>query len=124
MVLSLGTLAEKERLNRGLNRKTAAAQMGVNPSTLQLFEQGRTMVPNRATMVAVETYYGWRRGVMLELWDKRRDVEFGDVTMDTVQPDKPTGLVKASQLSDQELMAELNFRFLMRDAARNFDFDL
>lgn len=114
MVLSLGTLAEKERLARGMNAKTAAENMGVNPATLRSFEHGRTIVPNRSTMMAIETYYGWRHGVLLELWDKRRELEFGAVTEDLVQQPKPTGLPTAAHLSDADLIAELNFRLIMR----------
>jgi transcriptional regulator with XRE-family HTH domain len=121
MVLSMGTLAEKERLARGLNKKQAAGEMGVNPATLQLFEQGRTTVPNRSTMMAIETFYGWRRGVLLELWDRRRELDFGDVTEDLVKRPKPVGLPTAAHLSDADLMAELNFRLIMRGHGQDDD---
>lgn len=104
------------RKAKGKSKKDAAAAMGLGESTMGSVEWGRSLrAPAATTQRAIETYYGWRLGSIKEIWDKRRELHPSDVTMDLVSPEKPTGLLKASHLTDQELMAELNFRFLMRD---------
>lgn len=119
-LLALGLLAQEAREAKGQNKKIAAAGMGLNDGTLYTLEYGKTKsLPNHGTQQAVESYYGWRRGAIRDLWEKRRELRFEDVSLEMVQPGKPTGILKASHLTDQELMAELNFRFLMRDTRRD-----
>jgi len=117
---ALGLLAQKARNAKGVHKKAAAAAMHLNEGTLYTLEYGKTRsLPNPGTRTSVEAYYGWRHGSIQDLWDMRRDLRFEDVSLELMRPGKPTGLAKASELTDQELMAELNFRFLMRDTRRD-----
>jgi hypothetical protein len=115
-LVALGALAAEARAARGENKKTAAARMGLNEGTLSHLERAlTTRAPTRSTMAVVESYYGWRKGAMQEIWENRREIHAHDVSLAMMLPRPAAGLLKASHLTDQELMAELNFRFLMRD---------
>lgn len=117
MSQALGALVTEARLAKGRHKKEAADEMGIADSTLRQFELGRNnRFPQQGTLNAMEDYFGWRRGAIKEAWDNRRNITAGTLTLDAMLPDKPTGLIKASHLTDAELMAELNFRFLMRDS--------
>lgn len=116
-ILAIATLTREARAATGRDRKTAAREMGLSDGTLQLIEASKnTKPPTPRTQRAIETYYGWRPESLAEVWDNRRNIQPGELTLETMLPPKPAGLVKASHLTDAELMAELNFRFLMRDS--------
>jgi hypothetical protein len=121
----MGALAAEARTALGRTKKKASAEAGIADSTLRAFETAAYLrVPSRDTMRALEVYYGWRTGAMLAIWDNRRSLSPAEVTLASVLPEPeapPAGLLKAQHLTDQELMAELNFRFLMRDNRHQFD---
>jgi hypothetical protein len=92
--------------------------MGINYRTLATLERAELKTakgPLALTTGRVEKYYGWREGSMREFWENRRQYAFGDVTEELFHDEEPQGLVKASQLTDEELINELHFRFIMRD---------
>jgi transcriptional regulator with XRE-family HTH domain len=122
MFVALGALSTEARKLKGRHKKEAAEEMGIADSTLRFFELGKnSRFPQQGTLYAMEEYYGWRRGVIRETWDNRRAIAPGTLTLDMMLPERPKGLLTAAHLSDQELMAELNFRFLMRDNREPFD---
>ncbi|MGZ4659841.1 MAG: helix-turn-helix domain-containing protein [Arthrobacter sp.] len=116
MMLSLGLLVKESRKAKGHHAKQAAAEIGIANSTLRVLESGSSRrMPTTSTLRSIEFYFGWREDSLRECWEKRREIPFGSLTLDMLRPAKPTGVLKASHLTDQELMAELSFRFLMRD---------
>jgi transcriptional regulator with XRE-family HTH domain len=122
MMYSLGLLVKEARKAKGHHGKQAAAEIGIANSTLRFLEGGSSgRMPTKSTLRSIEIYCGWREDSMREAWDKRREIAFGDFGAEMLEPPKPKGLIKASHLTDAELMAELNFRFLMRDNREPFD---
>lgn len=116
MFQTLGSLVTEARRLKGRHKKEAAVEMGIADSTLRFLELGKnSRFPQQGTLNAIEDYFGWRRGVMKDAWNNRRSIAPGTLTLDMMLPEKPAGLLTAAHLTDQELMAELNFRFLMRD---------
>lgn len=118
-LMTIGLLMHEARRNRGQHRKYAAEKMGVNYGTVSRLENGEGVgIATRATLSAVEAYYGWSQGVLTKIWNERDRFSFGDVTEDDVKPRPKSqlkALAKASELTDEELISELSFRFLMRD---------
>jgi len=122
-LMTLGVITTAARDKTGHTRQYVADAMGINYRTLGGLERAElrsSKGPNPATLRAVERFYGWREGAMREFWENRRNHKFGSVTVEDFQPPEPVGLTTAAHLTDKELMAELNFRFLMRDR-RHFD---
>lgn len=125
--LTLARLAKEARDRFGEDRKAAAARIGVAYNTLSDLERtGR--LPARTTAGAMERGYGLRSGSLKAVWDNRRQLQLGEPELDILLDPHarpvlagPTSLMpvapvtRASELSDAELMTELNFRFLMRD---------
>jgi transcriptional regulator with XRE-family HTH domain len=116
-LVALGQIALEAREHKGVTRQTAVESMGINYRTLGNFEAGRSgSIPNKTTLRAIEIYYDWRPGSLQQTWDNRRDIPAGTLDVRDLLPADKTGLLKAAHLTDRELMAELNFRFLMRDS--------
>lgn len=125
-VMTLAVITTAAREKTGLTRGTAADRMRINYRTLGTLERGElgsSRGPLASTLRAVEGFYGWKPDSMHQFWQDRRSYKFGTVTEALFAPDpepEPTGLIKAAHLTDEELMNELSFRFLMRDR-RQFD---
>ena len=117
--MALGLIAAEAREARGLYRQTAAERMGLNYQTLGTFESAsRATLPKLSSRTAIEKFYGWRLGSILEIWGRRREIPFGSLTeADLLAPLPPekTGLLEARHLTDEQLINELSFRLLMRD---------
>jgi DNA-binding XRE family transcriptional regulator len=114
-LLTLGLLVIEVRERDRDNRVQAAEKIGLNYKTLQDVEKGHRL-PNRSTLSAIERAYGWSEGSLLGIWEKRRSLEFGSVhAVDLrLKPSEiPVPLAKASELSTEELLAELSFRVLV-----------
>lgn len=120
-VMTLAVITTAAREKTGLTRGLAADAMRINYRTLGTLERGELASPRgplASTLRSVEGFYGWKPDSMKKFWDERRSYKFGTVTEALFAPDpepEPAGLIKAAHLTDEELMAELNFRFLMRD---------
>lgn len=113
--MTIGTLVTEAREKLGLNRKQASELIGLNYRTLQSVEHG-IRLPNRTTLAAIERAYEWAPGVLLELWDNRVNLEFGKVLgtdLRALPKHINVPLIKASDLTTEELLAELSFRVLM-----------
>lgn len=124
-LMTLAVITTSARDKAGHTRQYAADTMGINYRTLAGLERAErgssTKGPLVSTLRAVEQFYGWRIGSMREFWENRRQYKFGSVTEEDFLPPEPTGLVSAAHLTDQELMNELSFRFLMRDRRHRDD---
>ena len=132
MKLTISIMVAEARDRLGWDRKKAAVNTGLAYNTLSDLERTGGK-PSSTTRKKLELGYGLRPGSLGELWAARRDLEFGSVTLDTLldpharprswgttNTGKASPILviaparRASELSDQELMAELSFRFLMR----------
>lgn len=124
MTLAVITTAAREKI--GLPRGYVADKMRINYRTLGTLERGELKSrrgPLASTLRSVEEYYGWKPDSMHKFWEERRNYKFGTVTEALFAPDpepEPTGLITAAHLTDEQLINELSFRFLMRDR-RPFD---
>jgi hypothetical protein len=117
-LMTLGVITTAARDKTGHTRQYAADAMGINYRTLGGLERAEGKTPKgplASTLRAVEDFYGWREGSMREFWENRRTYKFGSVTEEDFLPPAPTGMLEAAHLTDQQLMNELSFRFLMRD---------
>lgn len=114
-MLTIGLLVVEARERLGYNRKVAADRVGLNYRTLSDVERGERL-PNKSTLSAIERTYAWSEGALLRLWDNRKQIPFGSLTIEDLRV-KPheieVPLAKASELSTEELLAELNFRVMM-----------
>jgi len=118
-LLTIGMLVVEVREKLGENRVQSAERVGVNYRTLQNVENGHRL-PNRTTLAAIERAYGWSEGSLLGVWENRHNLEFGSVHPVDLQL-KPwemkVPMVKASELTTEELLAELSFRVLVMSRA-------
>lgn len=113
--MTIGLLVVEAREARGWNRVMAAERIGVNYRTLQNVERG-VRLPFRTTLAGIERGLGWVEGSLTELWNNRKKLEFGSVHEYDLRPkpkDIPVPLAKASELTTEELLAELSFRVLV-----------
>jgi transcriptional regulator with XRE-family HTH domain len=114
-MLTIGLLVVEARERLGYNRKISADKIGLNYRTLSDVERGERL-PNKSTLAAIERAYAWSEGSLLRLWENRKQLVFGNVTIEDLRV-KPheieVPLAKASELSTEELLAELNFRVMM-----------
>lgn len=113
--MTIGLLVVEAREAKGWNRVMAAEKIGINYRTLQNVEHGKRL-PNKTTLAGIERGFGWYEGSLLEMWNRRSRIEFGTVHEYDLRPkpkDIPVPLAKASELTTEELLAELSFRVLV-----------
>lgn len=117
MILTLGLLVREARDDTGYNRKETARRMALGYQTLQMIESGglRT-IPNKMTLRAIETYFGWRTGVLTDLWERRRTIDDGELSLEDVQQPPDQGVLEARHLTDEQLIHELTFRLIMKQS--------
>lgn len=114
-LLTIGQMVVDARDAEGWTRAVAAERIGLNYRTLQDVERGRRL-PNKTTLAGIEKAYGWSSGALLRLWEDRKNLEFGSAHISDLRlhpSEIPVPLVKAQDLSTEELLAELSFRVLV-----------
>lgn len=114
-MLTIGMLVVEAREKLGETRKYAADKIGLNYRTLESVERGERL-PNKTTLAAIERAYDWSLGSLMNLWDNRSNLEFGRIVQADlrIKPHEiPVPVVRARDLSTEELLAELSFRVLM-----------
>jgi DNA-binding XRE family transcriptional regulator len=118
-LMTLGLLVVETRTKLGENRVQTSERIGLNYRTLQDVEKGHRL-PNKSTLGAIERAFGWSEGSLLGIWENRRSLEFGSVHPVDLQL-KPweiqVPMAKASELTTEELLAELSFRVLVMSRA-------
>lgn len=122
---TIGNLIKQGRLQRGYAQKPFATSSGVDTKTLASMEKG-TRVAWETNQRKVEQALGWRVGSIQAVLDDAENIPAGSVTLDSMkegagedtwqdlaeEDTKSQGPVrKASLLSDEELLAELSYRF-------------
>lgn len=119
----LGQLIQKARMELQTSQIAFAEQIGLNVQTLRTMERGERLTQSVA-QAKVEKGLGWRTGSIKEIWDDREDLVAENVTLDEMrrgatepsfQELEKNGneapVMKASMLSDEELLAEISYRF-------------
>ena len=122
----IGRLIKEGRLAKGLRQRPFAIESGVDTKTLASMENG-TRVAWETNQRKVEKALGWRVGSIQEVLDHAPDTPVGSVTLTSMQEggteatwqdlaaeesratEQP--VTRANQLTDEELLAELSYRF-------------
>jgi transcriptional regulator with XRE-family HTH domain len=122
----IGALIKEGRLHKDLRQLPFAKFAEVDPKTLASMEKG-TRVAWETNQRKVEKALGWRAGSIQEVLDNAADTPRESVTLASMQegageaswqdldreingaPEQP--VTRASQLTDEELLAELSYRF-------------
>jgi transcriptional regulator with XRE-family HTH domain len=123
---TIGQLIKEGRLELGLAQKPFAIHSGVDTKTLATMEKG-TRVAWETNQRKVETALGWRIGSIQKAIDDAGHIPFGTLTLASMKEGggEPTWqdlseeengkaqgpVTRANQLSDEELLAELSYRF-------------
>lgn len=119
----VGQLIQKARMELQTSQIAFAEQIGLNVQTLRTMERGERLTQSVA-QAKVEKGLGWRTGAIREVWDDREDLVAENVTLDELRRGageatfqeienggKESPVMKASMLSDEELLAEISYRF-------------
>lgn len=123
---TIGQLIKEGRLEMGLAQKPFAIKAEVDTKTLSSMEKG-TRVAWETNQRKVEMALGWRLGSIQHVIDNASEIPPGSVTLaamregasestwqqlDAEETAKREGPVtRANQLTDEELLAELSYRF-------------
>lgn len=119
---TIGNLIKTARMQFQASQLALAKQANMDVQTLRKMERGEGMVQSVA-QAKVEKALGWRIGSINELWEERADLVAGNVTLEDMgrHADEPgfqqiengdkSPVMKASLLSDEELLAEIAYRF-------------
>jgi DNA-binding XRE family transcriptional regulator len=119
----VGQLIQKARMELQTSQIAFAEQIGLNVQTLRTMERGERLTQSVA-QAKVEKGLGWRTGAIREVWDDREHLVAENVTLDELRRGagemsfqeienggKESPVMKASMLSDEELLAEISYRF-------------
>lgn len=125
-LVTIGNLIKQGRLELGYSQKPFATSSGVDTKTLASMEKG-TRVAWETNQRKVEQALGWRVGSIQAVLDDAENIPAGSVTLESMkegageatweelgaeEDGKSQGPVrKASLLTDEELLAELSYRF-------------
>lgn len=110
----IGELVAEERAEQKLSRPELADKAGIAIRTIQTFELGHTW-PQSTRLRAITKALGWKSRAVEKLLTSGENPE--DVTLDDLRGDGwATAASRASELSDEELLAELTMRMQMKNA--------
>lgn len=123
---TIGRLIKQGRLEKGLRALPFSKIAEVDTKTLASMEKG-TRVAWETTQRKVETALGWRDGAIREVLDHAPDIPIESVTLASLQEGAGEAswedlaseesratehpITRANQLTDEELLAELSYRF-------------
>lgn len=118
----IGTLIQLARMEVQKSQIAFSKDIDLNVQTLRTMERGDRMAQSVAQS-KVEKGLGWRTGSIREVWEDREDLTPESVTLEEMRrgAGEPTfqelengnnhPVMKASLLSDEELLAEIAYRF-------------
>lgn len=119
----IGTLITNARMEKQKSQIAFAESINLNVQTLRTMERGDRLTQDRA-QAKVERGLGWRTGAIRDLWEDREHIQADAITLDEMRrganestfQDLENGsskspVMKASLLSDEELLAEISYRF-------------
>lgn len=127
----LGQLVVNARVELKKSQLGFSKEVGVDVQTLRSIEKG-IRLPLDVNMGKIERGLGWRAGSMREVWEEREHTPKSKVTLEEMRRgagestwqdlDKEINggpVMKASLLSDEELLAEISYRFRNYKVQRN-----
>lgn len=130
----IGALIQLARMEVQKSQIAFSKEIDLNVQTLRTMERGDRMVQSVA-QAKVEKGLGWRTGSIREVWEDRENITADVVTLDEMRrgAGEPTfqelenggdrsPVMKASLLSDEELLAEISYRFRNYRVRLNGDF--
>jgi DNA-binding XRE family transcriptional regulator len=119
----IGTLIQVARMQLPKSQIAFSKTISLNVQTLRTMEKGERLVQSVA-QAKVENGLGWRIGSIREVWEDRENLSSEQVTLEEMRrgageasfqdlENGSTGspVMKASLLSDEELLAEISYRF-------------
>lgn len=118
----IGALIQLARMDVQKSQIAFAKEIDLNVQTLRTMERGDRMVQSVAQS-KVEKGLGWRTGAIREVWEERENLTpeqvtleemrrgAGEQTFQEIENGSNRPVMKASLLSDEELLAELSYRF-------------
>jgi len=118
---ALGRLIADAQADRYPSRRQFAKHVGVDIKTITSAEKGeRELHPN--SQRKIEQALGWRKGSIQDVWQHRSEIPAESLTVgemergageDTWEDLEAASkrVTRASQLTDEELLAELSYRF-------------
>ena len=118
---AIGTLITDARKDRYPSRRQFAMTAGMDIKTVVTAEKGeREIHPH--TQRRIEQALGWRKGSIEDVWGHRSEIPADSLTVEEMERGageeswedleaKSVSVTRASQLTDEELLAELSYRF-------------
>ena len=119
----IGQLVVNARVEQKKSQLAFSKEAGVDVQTLRSIEKG-IRLPLDVNQGKIERALGWRAGAIRDTWDEREHTPKHNVTLEEMrrgagestwaeleQEHNGGPVIKASLLSDEELLAELSYRF-------------
>ena len=118
---AVARLIIEARQDRYPSRRQFALATGVDIKTVVTAEKGeRELHPH--TQRRIEQALGWRKGAIQDVWQHRSEIPAESLTVAEMERGatedtwedleaKATQVTRASQLTDEELLAEISYRF-------------
>lgn len=117
----IGRLVATARVQEGKTQVVFAKEAGIDVKTLRALETGDRLLHD-TKLHAIEKVLGWRAMSIRQIWDRREDIGLEAIVTDDMklgahqeswdEIDAETGkpVTKASQLTTEELLMELQYR--------------
>lgn len=118
----IGHLIRDARKHLGESMAALAERAGINSKTLWSAETG-SRFPQDVNQLKIEKALGWRHGSIQEAWAEREALDADNLTVEWMRAggdstswgelaqQKTAPLAKAINLTDEELLAEIAYRF-------------
>ena len=118
----IGHLIRDARKHLGESMAALADRAGINSKTLWSAETG-SRFPHDVNQLKIEKALGWRHGAIAEAWAERETLDPENLTQEWMRAggdsaswgdlaaQKAAPLAKAINLTDEELLTELSYRF-------------
>lgn len=119
---TIGRLVASGRVTAGMTQVVFAKEAGIDVKTLRTLETGDRLLHD-TKLHAIEKVLGWRPMSIRQIWDRRDDLKLDNVTLedmrlgakqetwDDLSEEVGRPVTKASQLTNEELLMELQYRF-------------
>ncbi|MFJ4286449.1 multiprotein-bridging factor 1 family protein [Paenarthrobacter nicotinovorans] len=118
---TIGQLVASARITSGKTQLQFAKDAGMDVKTLRTLEAGDRLLHD-TKLHAIEKELGWRPMAIRQIWDRRADIDLGALsgedmrlganqeTWDDIDAETGKPVTKASQLTTEELLMELQYR--------------